>query len=190
MAFVRLLLLLQLLISTKNLTSRALKARNSLHFCLTKKFFAFESIACSAGSNLTQEIQFLEVMGAPNSTHAHVICMRINTVSYFTLEIGSLGHFEPNVTTTLSDAFLLSKQEAKQVLMKLSRIAVSCSYHIFNARLRSTWDVNKPVCSLVYFFLSCLIALFLFIRYVRIFCLAQAHHSSVLLACSANGRLA
>ena len=35
----------------------------------------------------------------------------------------------------------------KQVLMKLSRIAVSCSYHILNARLCSTWDVNKPVCS-------------------------------------------
>ena len=69
------------------------------------------------------------------------------SVSYFTLEIGSLGHFEPNATRTLSDAFLLSKQEAKQILMKLSRIAVSCSYHIFNARLSSTWDVNKPVCS-------------------------------------------
>ena len=47
MAFVKLLLLLQLLLSTKNLTSsRGLKARNSLHFCLTKKnFFALESIA-------------------------------------------------------------------------------------------------------------------------------------------------
>ena len=62
------------------------------------------------------------------------------SVSYFTLEI------EPNATKTLSDAFLLSKQEAKQLLMNLSRIAVSCSYHIFNARLCSTWDVNKPVC--------------------------------------------
>ena len=47
------------------------------------------------------------------------------SVSYFTLEIGSLGHFEPNATRTLSDAFFLSKQGAKQVLMNLSRIAVS-----------------------------------------------------------------
>ena len=46
MAFVKLLLLLQLLLSTKNLTSsRGLKARNSLHFCLLKKIFALESIA-------------------------------------------------------------------------------------------------------------------------------------------------
>ena len=34
--------LLQLLLSTKNLTSREVKARSSLHFCLT---FVFESIA-------------------------------------------------------------------------------------------------------------------------------------------------
>ena len=38
MAFVRLLLLLQLLLSTKNLSSREVKTRNSLHFCLTKNF--------------------------------------------------------------------------------------------------------------------------------------------------------
>ena len=37
MTFVRVSMLLQLLLSTKNLTSRELKARNSLHFCLTKK---------------------------------------------------------------------------------------------------------------------------------------------------------
>ena len=43
MAFVRLLLLLQLLLSTKNVTSRELKARNSLR--LTQKIFVFESIA-------------------------------------------------------------------------------------------------------------------------------------------------
>ena len=43
-AFVRLLLLLQLLLSTENLTSREVKARNSMHFCLSKKIFAFESI--------------------------------------------------------------------------------------------------------------------------------------------------
>ena len=45
MAFVRLFLLLQLLLSTKTFTSREVKARNSLHFCLSKKKFAFEAIA-------------------------------------------------------------------------------------------------------------------------------------------------
>ena len=51
----------------KNLTSRKVKARSSLHFCLTKKIW----IHCSAWSNLTQEIQFLEFTGGSNSTHAH-----------------------------------------------------------------------------------------------------------------------
>ena len=105
------------------------------------------------------------------------------SVSYFTLEVGSLGNFEPNATRTLADAFLLSKQEAKQILMKLSRIAVSCSYHIFNARLCSTWDVNKPVC-FCFVFLFCLLVLLFFIRYLHILYFAcQAHHSSVLVSC-------
>ena len=44
------------------------------------------------------------------------------SVSHFTQEIGSLGHFGPNATRSLSDAFLPSKQKAKQVLMKLSTL--------------------------------------------------------------------
>ena len=66
------------LLSTKNLTSRKVKVRNSLHFCLTKTFFAFESIAAH------DEIQFLEFMGGSNSTHAHsnyLICMRFIRIS-------------------------------------------------------------------------------------------------------------
>ena len=45
MAFVRLLLLLQLWLSTKNLTSRELKARELFAFLFDQKKFAFESIA-------------------------------------------------------------------------------------------------------------------------------------------------
>ena len=48
------------------------------------------------------------------------------SVSYFTLEIGPLGHFEPNATRTLSDAFLLSKQEAKQV--RIDEAIQDCSF--------------------------------------------------------------
>ena len=69
------------------------------------------------------------------------------SVSYSTLEIGSLGHFDLKALRTLLDVFPLSKQEAKQVLTNLSRIAISCSYHIFNARLCTSWDVNKLMCS-------------------------------------------
>ena len=68
------------------------------------------------------------------------------SVSYFTLEIGSLGHFDQAAIRTLSDAFHFSKNEAKQVLKSLSKIVVSCSYHIFNVRLSTSWDTNKPFC--------------------------------------------
>ena len=77
-------LLLQLLLSTMNLISGELKARNSCISVWTK-IFTFESIA-TQWFNLTQEIQFLEFMGGSNLTHAHsndLICMcfiRINTV--------------------------------------------------------------------------------------------------------------
>ena len=78
MAFVRLLLLLQLLLSTNSLTSREVMARNTLHFCLNFRVWR------SAWSNLTQEIQFLEFLGWSNSTHSHshyLICMHFIGIS-------------------------------------------------------------------------------------------------------------
>ena len=70
------------------------------------------------------------------------------SVSYSTLEIGSLGHYEPRAIKTLSDIFDLSKKEAKHTLCGLSRTAATCSYHIFNGRHCTSWDTNKPLCSL------------------------------------------
>ena len=61
-------------------------------------------------------------------------CQDIPALSH---PVPGFSNDHPNAIRTLPDAFLLSKQEAKQVLMKLSRIAVSCSYDIFNARLCS-----------------------------------------------------
>ena len=84
MAFVRLLLLLHLLMSTKNLTSRQVIARNSAFLFDQKNFRVW--IHCSTWSNLMQEIQFLEFRGGSNSTHAHsnyLICMRLIWYSYF-----------------------------------------------------------------------------------------------------------
>ena len=49
-----------ILLLLQKLTSGELKASSSLHFCLTKFFRVW--ILCSACSNLTQEIQFLEFM--------------------------------------------------------------------------------------------------------------------------------
>ena len=57
--FVRLFLLLQLLLSTKNLTSREVKPRNSLHFYSIKKIFLFEFTAAhdlNLWVDLTQRI--------------------------------------------------------------------------------------------------------------------------------------
>ena len=33
---------------------------------------------------------------------------------------------------------------AKNILSKLSKISIACSYHIFNARNSLSWDSNKP----------------------------------------------
>ena len=47
-----------------------------------------------------------------------------------------------------------------------------CLYHIFNARLCSTWDVEQTWLLLTVCFLFCFI-LVVFIRYLYIFCLAK-----------------
>ena len=70
LAFLRLLLLLQLLLSTKNLTSRNWRPGTP---CILLDKNTFESITAH-----DQEFQFLKFMGGSNSTHAHsnhLICM-------------------------------------------------------------------------------------------------------------------
>ena len=65
-------------------------------------------------------------------------------VSFNTLEIGSLGHYEQEAVYCLRHTFNLSKCDTNQILLKLSRIAVGCSYHIFNCRNSQSWDLHKP----------------------------------------------
>ena len=91
-------LLLQLLLSIKNLTAGELKARNSLHFCLTKHF-PFE-IHCNAWSNLTQDIQFLEFMGG---SKCPLICMHFIQVSRY---YSNLLSFETLVYVTSVEYWL------------------------------------------------------------------------------------
>ena len=110
------------------------------------------------------------------------------SLSYFTLEIGSLDHSEPNTTRTLSDAFLLSKQEAKQVL--LLRIAVPALI-IFSMPDFAVYLGCEQTCILLihcflfYFYFTLFHCVVLFIYYLHIFCQlpCQAHHSSVLVSC-------
>ena len=68
-------LLLQLLLSIKNLISEELKARDSCNS--VKKIFTSES-PCNTWSNLMQAIQFLRFLGGSNWMPAHsnyLICM-------------------------------------------------------------------------------------------------------------------
>ena len=66
------------------------------------------------------------------------------SVSFLTLEIRSLGHFTSYAVKCLTNTFSLSKQHARTILSKLSKISIACSYHIFNARNSLSWDSNKP----------------------------------------------
>ena len=66
------------------------------------------------------------------------------SVTYRTLEIGSLGHYLPDAIQCISYSFQLTKAESKQVLQRASTLAIACSYHIFNSRNSSSWDTNKP----------------------------------------------
>ena len=65
-----------------------------------------------------------------------------SSVSFKTLENGSLGHYAPCAIKYLTSTFGLSKQLAKSTLPKLSQISVVWSYHIFNQRNCKSWASN------------------------------------------------
>ena len=57
-----------------------------------------------------------------------------------TIEVGTLGHFN-NQTIASLHALLpnLQRNSVRRILLDLSKTSVSCSAHIFNARLSTTW---------------------------------------------------
>ena len=63
---------------------------------------------------------------------------------YTTLEIGSLGHYQPQAIQSLW-SFIpdLSKSTATETLWNLEKTSISCSNHIFNSRNTSVWPSNK-----------------------------------------------
>jgi hypothetical protein len=65
-------------------------------------------------------------------------------VSYTTLEIGSLGHWTNHAIKSLSLIPNIDKKAATSILLSLSKISISCSYHIFKSHQYSDWDLNKP----------------------------------------------
>ena len=68
----------------------------------------------------------------------------IRSVKYATLEIGSLGYHCPSTIRDLRSACnSLSKQDARILFDQGAKVAIACSYHIFQAHHSSEWDNNK-----------------------------------------------
>ncbi len=85
------------------------------------------------------------------------------SVSYKTLEIGSLGHYKTDTLSCISLSFQLSKAKARSLLQKAAKVTISCSYHIFNSRTATSWDTSKPFYHIwlihIYFFPPLLICI-------------------------------
>ena len=68
------------------------------------------------------------------------------TTDLATIEIGALGHFTKESVNALHK--IIPSQPKKSIsksLLEQSKIATSCSAHIFNARLSTTWNQNTPL---------------------------------------------
>ena len=67
------------------------------------------------------------------------------SVNLVTIEVGCLGHFMPQTVSKLSDVSPtvchLPKNTIRCILQQAARVAISCSYRIFNSRASTTWDV-------------------------------------------------
>ena len=67
-------------------------------------------------------------------------------VNLDTLEIGSLGHFTKEAITTFKAILPTQKsQSISKLLFELSKIAVACSAHIFQAKRSTDWNSNTPL---------------------------------------------
>ena len=62
-------------------------------------------------------------------------------VDLVTTEVGSSGHFMPETVTKLSSIHHLPKKSIIHILEQAARVAISCSYRIFNSCTSLSWDV-------------------------------------------------
>ena len=63
------------------------------------------------------------------------------SVDLVTVEVGCLGHLMPETVTALSPVCHLPKKSINQILQQVARVAISCSYRIFNFRTTLSWDL-------------------------------------------------
>ena len=67
-------------------------------------------------------------------------------VSYRTMEIRTLGHFTSSARKAIKSLDTdLSKSEITVLLLSLSKIAISCSKFIFQARASQAWMDSLPL---------------------------------------------
>ena len=68
------------------------------------------------------------------------------TADLATIEFGALGHLTKELVYALHKIIPLKvKESISKSLLELSKIAISCSAHVFNARLSTTWNQNTPL---------------------------------------------
>ena len=66
--------------------------------------------------------------------------------SYHTIEIGTLGHYNPVAPRQLSGfSKTISTSAWRQLLTTASEVAINCSYFLFSARSSAVWPTNKPL---------------------------------------------
>ena len=63
------------------------------------------------------------------------------TVNLVPIEIGCLGHFLPETIAQMATACEVPKKTIRSLFEQAARIAVSCSYRIFNSRASPDWDL-------------------------------------------------
>ena len=66
--------------------------------------------------------------------------------SYSTIEIGALGHYNPDSLSTLSASWQdIRMSEWRKILTSGATTAISCSQVIFHSRANSAWSPNRPL---------------------------------------------
>ena len=63
-------------------------------------------------------------------------------VDLISIEIGCLGHFMPETLAQVATACCVPKKTVRSLFEQAARIAIPCSYRIFNSRVSLEWDLS------------------------------------------------
>ena len=65
------------------------------------------------------------------------------SVTLVTIEVGCLGHFLRSSLSNFCKVCYLQKCPVRAIFEQAARVAILCSYRIFNARASGLWDVTE-----------------------------------------------